>query len=107
MGLVQRVKHDLKAGWATLRYEAARATTQALEESELLRLRLDLRRLDERVRDLCGDIGERAVDLHERGEPVDRVLEDRAINHLVQQVLSLREERAKLLSEMEDIRSGE
>lgn len=107
MGLVQRFRHDLKAGWALLRYGTARAATRALEETELLRLRLDLRKLDERIRDLCGDIGERAVELHECGEPVERVLADREINQVVQQVLSLRAERQKLLSEMEDIRSGE
>ncbi len=107
MGLVQRFKHDLKAGWASLRYGTARAATRALEETELLRLRLDLRKLDERLRALCGDIGERAVDLHERGEPVERVLADREINQVVQQVLAFRAERQKLLSEMEDVKSGE
>jgi hypothetical protein len=107
VGLIQRFRHDLKAGWASLRYGTARAATRALEETELLRLRLDLRKLDERIRDLCGDIGERAVELHERGEPVEQVLADRDVNRVVQQVLSLRAERQKLLSEMEDIRSGE
>ena len=61
MGLLQRMKHDVRAGWASLRYGTAKAATRALEETELLRLRLDLRKLDERIKDLCGDIGERAV----------------------------------------------
>lgn len=107
MRLLQRIKHDVRAGWASLRYGTAQAATHALEETELLRLRLDLRKLDERIRDLCGDIGERAVDLHERGEPTERVLGDREVNQAVQQVLSLRAERAKLLAEMDDIKSGE
>lgn len=106
MSLLQRLKHDLRAGWASLRYGTARAATRALEETELLRLRLDLRKLDERIRDLCGDVGERAVELYERGEPAERVLEDHEINRLAQQVLALRAEREKLLSEMDEIRSG-
>jgi hypothetical protein len=107
MRLLQRIRHDVRAGWASLRYGTAQAATRALEETELLRLRLDLRKLDERIRDLCGDIGERAVDLHERGEAAERVLGDRDVNQAVQQVLLLRAERAKLLAEMDDIRSGE
>ena len=105
MGLLQRMKHDVRAGWASVRYGTAKAATRALEEAELLRFRLDLRKLDERIRDLCGDIGERAVELHERGEPAGDVLEDREINRIVQQVLSLRAERTKLLADMADVRS--
>jgi len=105
MGLLQRMKHDVRAGWVSLRYGTAKAATRALEEAELLRLRLDLRKLDERIKNLCGDIGERAVDLHERGESVEHVLEDREMNRIVQQVLSLRAERAKLLADMDDVRS--
>ena len=107
MRLLQRIKHDVRAGWASLRYGTAKAATRALEEAELLRLRLDLRKLDERIRDLCGDIGERAVELHERGESSEHVLADREINRIVQQVSMLRAERSKLLSEMDDVRSGE
>lgn len=105
MGLLQRMKHDVRAGWMSLRYGTAKAATRALEETELLRLRLDLRKLDERIKDLCGDIGERAVELHERGESAKQVLEDREMNQLVQQVLSLRAEKAKLLTDMDDVRS--
>ena len=105
MGLLQRMKHDVRAGWASVRYGTAKAATRALEEAELLRFRLDLRKLDERIRDLCGDIGERAVELHERGEPAGHVLEDREINRIVQQVSSLRAERTKLLADMDDVRS--
>jgi hypothetical protein len=105
MRLLQRMKHDVRAGWVSLRYGTAKAATRALEETELLRLRLDLRKLDERIRDLCGDIGERAVELHERGEPAGQMLEDREINQLVHQVLALRAERMKLLADMDDVKS--
>lgn len=105
MGLLQRMKHDVRAGWVSLRYGTAKAATRALEETELLRLRLDLRKLDERIKDLCGDIGERAVELHERGESAEHVLADHEINRIVQQVLSLRAERTKLVADMDDVRS--
>jgi hypothetical protein len=107
MGLLQRMTHDIRAGWASLRHGTARAATRALEEAELLRLRLDLRKLDDRIRDLCGDIGERAVELYERGESTDHVLADREINRIVQQVATLRAERAKLTAEMDEIRGVE
>lgn len=107
MGLLKRMKHDVRAGWTSLRYGTAKAATRALEEAELLRLRLDLRKLDERIRDLCGDIGERAVELHERGETAEHVLSDREINRMVHQALSLRAERSKLLVEMDEVRGVE
>jgi hypothetical protein len=105
MGLLQRIKHDLKAGWAGLRYGTAQAANRALEEAELLRLRLDLRKLDDRLGDLHRDIGERAVLLHERGEPVERILADVEIGQTAQQIRALETERSKLLADMDDVRA--
>jgi phosphate uptake regulator len=102
----QQVKHDLRAGWAALRRGTVRVARGALEETELLRLRLDLRKLDRRICDLCGEIGERAVELYERGKPAEHVLADPEITRLAEQVLALRVERDKLLADMEDIRHG-
>lgn len=107
MGRLQRMKHELKAGWATLRYGAAKAAGRALEEAERLQLRLDIRRLDKRIQDLCGDIGERAVALHERGEAAERVLDDLEIARGAEQVLALKAERAKLIREMDETRSSD
>lgn len=104
MGLLQRIGHDLKAGWAGLRYGTAHAATRALVETELLRLRLDLRKLDERIGDLCRDLGERAVELHERGQRAEQVLVDPKIVQAVEQVRVLQAERAKLLKEMDEAR---
>ena len=47
MGLLQRLKHDLKAGMATLRLGTAQVANRALEETELLRIRLEIRKLDQ------------------------------------------------------------
>ena len=47
MGFLQRLKHDLMAGLATLRHGTAQAAIRALEETELLRIRLEIRKLDQ------------------------------------------------------------
>ena len=103
MGLFQRLKHDLRAGWVTLRQETAQAATRALEESELLRYRLELRKVDQQLDDLYADVGERAIELRDRGEPVDRILLDSDIARVMQQVRMLQDEKTKLLLEMNDI----
>ena len=73
MGLLQRMKDDLRAGIATLRLGTVHAAGRALEETELLRIRLELRKLDHQLSDLYKDIGERAVDIKGRGETAERV----------------------------------
>jgi hypothetical protein len=107
MGFLRRMKQDLRAGWATLRHGTARAASRALEEAELLRLRLELRKVDEQLADLYRDLGERAVTLHDKGEPPDRVVADAEVLRRMDQVRMLTNSRAKLLSEMEDVRRAD
>lgn len=107
MGFFQRITHDLKAGWATLRYGTVQAARRALEETEVLRLRLEIRKLDERIQERCRDLGERALTLHERHEPIERIMGDLDITQAVRDVAALKEDRRKLASEIEDVRSGE
>jgi hypothetical protein len=52
MGVLQRLTHDLKAGLATLRHGTAQAAVRAFEETELLRIRLDIRKLDQQLEEL-------------------------------------------------------
>jgi len=78
-----------------------------MEEAELLRLRLAVRKLDERIKDLHRDIGERAVELHERGEPGDRVLADAEIVRGAELLRVLKADRARLQREMDEVRGGE
>ena len=104
MGLLQRLKHDLKAGVATLRLGTAQVANRALEETELLRIRLEIRKLDQKLAELHRDVGERAVNLREGGEPVERVLYDAEIGRLVKEIQELKEARAKLESEMTEVR---
>jgi hypothetical protein len=106
MGLLQRLRHDLKAGLATLRLGTAQAANRALEETELLRLRLEVRKLDQQLGELYRDVGERAVSLREGGEPAERVLHDTEIGRLVREVQELKDMRKKLEAEMDDIRAG-
>jgi hypothetical protein len=105
MGIFQRLKHDVKAGLATLRHGTAQAAIRALEETELLRIRLDIRKFDQQLEELYRDVGERGVHLREAGEPVERVLYDAEIDRLVKEIQYLKDAREKLESEIMEIRS--
>lgn len=105
MGFLQRVMDELRAGITTLRLDTVHVAGRALEETELLRLRLELRKLDQQLSDLYKDIGERAVDMKERGETEERILYDAEIGRLVKEVEVLKESRAKLEAEMGEIRN--
>src|SRR5215510_9147107 len=107
MGLLQRLKHDLKAGLATLRLGTAQAANRALEETEVLRLRLEVRRIDQQLNELYRDVGERAVSLREAGEPVERVIYDTEISRLVKEIHQLKATSEKLQAEMQEIRDAE
>lgn len=105
MGLLQRLRHDLKAGMTTLRLGTAQAAGRALEETELLRIRLEIRKLDQQLDELYRDVGERAVTLREAGEPIERVLYNAEIGRLVKDIQELKDVREKLESEMTEIRA--
>ena len=45
--------------------------------------------------------------LRERGEATERILVDLELRRLLEQIEGLQAERSKLLSEMNDVRSGE
>jgi predicted nucleic acid-binding Zn-ribbon protein len=105
MGLFQRLKDDLRAGIATLRLGTVHAAGRALEETELLRMRLEVRKLDQQLSDLYKDIGERAVDMKERGETSERIIHDAEIGRLVREVQAVKESRKKLEAEMDEIRN--
>lgn len=105
MGLLQRLKHDLTTGLATLRLGTAQVASRALEETELLRIRLEIRKLDQQLGELYRDVGERAVHLREGDEPVERVLYDAEISRLVKEIQELKEARGKLESEITEVRA--
>lgn len=105
MGLLQRMKQDLKVGWASLRYGTAQAANRAMVETELLQLRRDLRKLDNRVSELSRDIGERAMELQERNVATEQILSDFEIVRGVEQAQELKLQRTKLLAEMDDAKA--
>ncbi|CUQ66790.1 hypothetical protein [Candidatus Nitrospira inopinata] len=105
MGLLQRLRHDLRAGIAKLRLGTAHAAGRALEETERLRLRLEIRKVDQQLADLYKEVGERAVEMKERGIAVEQIAHDADIIRLVQNVQTLKETRKKLEDEMQDIKS--
>lgn len=106
MKLLQRIAFDLKAGWATLRQGTAEAATRALEETELVKLRIRLRKLDEQLNHLYEDLGERAVSLWDKGDVIERIGLDSEVASLITHVQQLQAERAQLEQEMSEIRSG-
>jgi hypothetical protein len=105
--MIQRLKHDLKAGWAAVRYGTAQAATRALEETELLRLRLEVRKLDGKIRDLCRDLGERALTLHERGEPLEGIAADIEVMRMLREIHALKAQREQKETDMDDVRAEE
>jgi hypothetical protein len=107
MGLLQRLKLDLKAGWATLRQGTAEAANRAMEESELLKLRLELRKIQDQLDQMHEDIGERTVRLAEQGSTLETIRADRDITAWIDQVRKLRGERERIEADMESIRSME
>jgi predicted nucleic acid-binding Zn-ribbon protein len=106
VGLLQRLKHDLKAGLVTLRLGTAQAANRALEETELLRIRLEMRKLDQQLGELYRDVGERAVNLYEAGESVERVLYDAEVGRLVKEIQELKDARGNLESEMAEVQDN-
>ncbi|MFM8550823.1 MAG: hypothetical protein ACKOCD_00660 [Nitrospiraceae bacterium] len=105
MGLVQRIKQDLRTGWASVRYGAEQAANRAWVETELLQMSRDLRKVDGRLGELSRDLGERAVELHERGVSTEQVLSDFEIVRSAEQAQELKLHRAKLLAEMDEAKT--
>jgi hypothetical protein len=55
--------------------------------------------------DLYKDIGERAVEMKERGETAERVTYDEEIGRVVREIQQLKDARKKLEAEMDEIRN--
>lgn len=106
MGSLQRIRQDLRAGWAKLRFGTTQAANRTLEEAELFRLRLAIRKLDAEVEELCRDIGELALDMHERREPIERIMLSSELVRNMDRVCSLRAEQDKLQAELSLARKG-
>lgn len=106
MNLLQRLAQDLRAGWVTVRQGTAEAANRALEESELVKLRLALRKMDEQIDHVYEEIGERAVTRHEKGELLTQFMKEGEMVQLLTRLRQLRRERVKIQADINDVRSG-
>ena len=62
-------------------------------------------KLDQQLGELYRDVGERAVNLREAGEPVERVLHDAEVGRLVKEIQELKDARGNLESEMTEVQN--
>lgn len=98
----RRFKNDLRSGWAILRRGSAEAVDRSLEEVELLRLKFQLYKVEDQIKDLYRLAGERAFQLIERG--ADTIVHDKEMARLFEQVAQLQQEEARIRFEMEQVK---
>ena len=98
----RRFKNDLRTGWAVVRRSSAEAVDRSLEEVELLRLKFQLYKVEDQLKDLYQSAGERAFQLIGRG--ADTIMQDKEIARLFEQVDQLKQEEARIRFEMDQVR---
>jgi len=102
MSRFRRFKNDLSTGWAKVRQGTAEARDRSLEEMELLRLKFQLNKVEDQIKEHLRAAGERAFQLIERKG--SGVLEDKEIQDLFAKVDQLREEETRIRFEMDQIK---
>ena len=85
--------------------DKAEAANRAMEESELLKLRLELRKIKDQLDQVHEDIGERTVRLTEQGSTLDAIKTDREITAWIEDVRKLRDQGARIEADMYSILS--
>ena len=98
----RKFKNDLRTGWATVRQGSAETVDQSLREIELLRLKFELYRIEDQIRDHLRAAGERAFQLIERKG--GSVLEDKELRSLFDKVGQLKQEEARIRFERDQIK---
>lgn len=99
---LRRFKNDLRTGWAKVRQGAAETVDQSLREVELLRLKFELYKVEDQIRDHLRAAGERAFQLIERKG--GSVLDDKELRSLFEKVDQLKQEEARLRFERDQIK---
>ncbi len=102
MSRFRRFKNDFRTGWAKVRQGTAKATDRSLEEMELLRLKFQLYKVEDQIKEHLRAVGERAFQLMERKG--SGVLEDKEIQDLFGKVDQLKQEEARIRFEMDQIK---
>ncbi|HZC67979.1 MAG TPA: hypothetical protein VE201_05105 [Nitrospirales bacterium] len=98
----RRFKNDLRTGWVKMRQDTAEAADRSLEEMEFLRLKYQLYKVEDQIKEYLREAGERAFQLIERKG--SGVLEDKEIQDLFAKVDQLKQEEARIRFEMEQIK---
>ena len=102
MSRFRRFKNDLRTGWAKVRQGTAEARDRSLEEMELLRLKFQLNKVEDQIKEHLRAAGERAFQLIERKG--GGVLEDKEIQDLFGKVDQLKQEEARIRFEIDQIK---
>jgi small-conductance mechanosensitive channel len=102
MSRLRRFKNDLRTGWAKVRQSTAKAADRSLEEMELLRLKFQLYKVEDQIKEHLRAAGERAFQLIERKG--SEVLEDKEIQELFGKVHQLKQEESRIRFEMDQIK---
>jgi len=90
----RRFKNDLRTGWAKVRQGTAETVDQSLRELELLRLKFELYKVEDQIKDHLRAAGERAFQLIERKG--GNVLDDKEMRSLFEKVDQLKQEEARI-----------
>jgi small-conductance mechanosensitive channel len=98
----RRFKNDLRAGLAKVRQGTAKAADRSLEEMEFLRLKFQLDKVEDQIKEHLRAAGERAFQLIERKG--SGVLEDKEIQDLFAKVDHLKQEETRIRFEMDQIK---
>jgi small-conductance mechanosensitive channel len=85
-----------------MRQDTAEAADRSLEEMEFLRLKYQLYKVEDQIKEYLREAGERAFQLIERKG--SGVLEDKEIQDLFAKVDQLKQEEARIRFEMEQIK---
>jgi small-conductance mechanosensitive channel len=104
LSLFRRFKNDLRAGLAKVRQGTAKAADRSLEEMELLRLKFQLDKVEDQIKEHLRAAGERAFQLIERKG--SGVLEDKEIQDLFAKVDQLKQEQTRIRFEMDQIKEA-
>jgi len=98
----RRFKNDLRTGWAKVRQGTAETVDQSLRELELLRLKFELYKVEDQIKDHLRAAGERAFQLIERKG--GSVLDDKEMRRLFEKVDQLKQEEARIRFERDQIK---
>ena len=102
MSRFRRFKSDFRTGWAKVRQGTAKVADRSLEEMEFLRLKFQLYKVEDQIKEHLRAAGERAFQLIERKG--GGVLEDKEIQDLFRKVDQIKQEQARIRFEMEQIK---